>query len=251
MVRRLVLAGVGSLGIATVLAFGVNATSWQTATALTNCSTSTDGLDGDETSVAMQVNQQRANNGLPPLLMSPNLNRSAAWKSADPSNTQMGSFSHTDSLGRGPYQRAIDCGYPTGAGENIALGYSASSVVTGWMNSPGHRANILNPSYRVMGVGHTGSSWVNDFGAVLDAGAFSVGSPAPPPPPPPVPTSTPIPGGSHPGTALPAPSQPASGGDPGPPSGVKTVLPGGDKPQWMLPSNVPFKRATMLMVSAE
>jgi hypothetical protein len=247
MVRRLVLAGVGSLGIATVIAFGVNATSWQTATALTNCSTSTEGMDGDETNVAIQINQQRASNGLPPLLISLNLNRAAAWKSADPSNTQMANFSHTDSLGRGPYNRAIDCGYPTGAGEIIALGYSASSVVTGWMNSDGHRNNILNSSYRVMGVGHAGNSWVTNFGFIVDPGAYSVGSPAPPQDP----TSTPAPPRTV-GAGLPPPTQPAPGGTwyDAPPA-VKTVLPGGEKPQWMLPSNVPFKRATIMMVSAE
>ena len=42
----------------------------------------------------------------------------------------------------------------TAAGENIAMGYiSAQSVVNGWMNSSGHRANILNPSFKTIGVG--------------------------------------------------------------------------------------------------
>lgn len=41
------------------------------------------------------------------------------------------------------------------AGENIAKGYySASSVVNGWMNSQGHRANILNPNFNKIGIGY-------------------------------------------------------------------------------------------------
>lgn len=50
------------------------------------------------------------------------------------------------------------------AGENIAYGYqTADQVVVGWMNSPGHRANILNSSFTSIGVGHYGSYWVQLF----------------------------------------------------------------------------------------
>ena len=52
------------------------------------------------------------------------------------------------------------------AGENIAIGYATpEAVVNAWMNSPGHRANILNPSYTQLGVGYVadGSYWTQEF----------------------------------------------------------------------------------------
>jgi uncharacterized protein YkwD len=52
------------------------------------------------------------------------------------------------------------------AGENIAYGYrTPSDVVTGWMNSPGHRANILNGSFKQIGVGYVadGNYWTQMF----------------------------------------------------------------------------------------
>ncbi|MBK7330061.1 MAG: CAP domain-containing protein [Dehalococcoidia bacterium] len=139
MYRRFVLAGLGTFALAATLALGVNASRWETAAALTNCTTTTAGLDGEETTVIQLINQERANAGLQALLVAPSLARAAAWKSADPSNTGSGGipFSHTDSLGRGPSQRAADCGYPGQAAENIAYGYSASGVVVAWMNSDG------------------------------------------------------------------------------------------------------------------
>ena len=177
MYRRFVLAGLGTFALAATLALGVNASRWETAAALTNCTTTTAGLDGEETTVIQLINQERANAGLQALLVAPSLARAAAWKSAGPSNTGSGGipFSHTDSLGRGPSQRAADCGYPGQAAENIAYGYSASGVVVAWMNSAGHRANILSPYYTVIGAGHTGSSWVVDFGIVVEPGSYSLG----------------------------------------------------------------------------
>lgn len=69
--------------------------------------------------------------------------------------------------------RAKNAGYTGGRlGENIAAGdQTPADVVAGWMGSPGHRANILNPGYRELGVGvQTGSGefgiyWVQVFGA--------------------------------------------------------------------------------------
>ena len=49
------------------------------------------------------------------------------------------------------------------AGENIAKGYSTPErVVDAWMNSPGHRANILNPSYTMIGVGYVYDPYTTD-----------------------------------------------------------------------------------------
>ncbi|MBD2773011.1 hypothetical protein ICL16_13245 [Iningainema sp. BLCCT55] len=55
------------------------------------------------------------------------------------------------------------------AGENVASGYSsAQDVMRGWMNSTGHRANILNPNYREIGIGYARGNqpyWTQTFGA--------------------------------------------------------------------------------------
>lgn len=86
-----------------------------------------------------------------------------------------GYFDHTSPEGEGPGTRVAEAGYSgRGWGENIAQGYgSAQAVVDGWMNSPGHRANILNCDFNELGVGYAeGSSrgnvpgiyWTQVFG---------------------------------------------------------------------------------------
>ena len=263
MSRPALLAMAGG-GLLLLGAFAVTAARWQTAEALTNCTTSTEGLDGEESNAAAQINQHRVANGLAPLLVSPNLSRASAWKSADSSNLQAPpAFGHTDSLGRNPSMRAQQCGYPGMAGENIALGYSGSTVVSAWMGSPGHRANILSQYYTVMGIGHTGNSWVLNFGVTVDAGAYQVGSPAPPPPPT-ASTSTPVPVGSNPPggpgasqTEPPSSDPPGNeGGDIGntgssQPGAVRTTISANNKPMHELPTGAPFRRATILMLASE
>jgi len=85
-------------------------------------------------------------------------------------------FDHTSPDGTSPGDRATTSGFPHGIGENLAAGYSAvETVMAGWMNSPGHRANILNCTYTVTGIGYDpGSvgtawgpgSWVQVFGTL-------------------------------------------------------------------------------------
>jgi uncharacterized protein YkwD len=83
-------------------------------------------------------------------------------------------FSHTGSDGSSPGQRISRAGYRWWTyGENIAAGYpSPEHVVDAWMNSAGHRANILNPDFRDIGVGYIykpdttyGHYWTQDMGA--------------------------------------------------------------------------------------
>lgn len=63
-------------------------------------------------------------------------------------------FDHTSQDGRSPFDRMRDAGYPDPAGENIAYGYrTPADVMDGWMNSDGHRDNLLNCSHRAIGVG--------------------------------------------------------------------------------------------------
>ncbi len=157
------------------------------AHATTNCDTSTAANDGAELTMLQLVNAARAAQGAHPLVLSPNLNRMAAWKSED-SSAVPPAFDHVDSLGRSPFERATDCGYASGAAENIAYGYSsAQATFDAWMQSAGHKANILNPGYVAIGIGHSGNAWTMNFGFVDDSGA------PPPPPPTSPPTNTPTP----------------------------------------------------------
>lgn len=139
------------------------------------------------------INQQRALNGVPSLSRNSSLDQSAQSDAAQMASENF--FGHYGLNGdSNPGDRMAAAGY-TGAstwGENIAAGYpTAVDVVTGWMNSPGHRANILDPSFQNTGIGVAyggayGTYWVQDFGA-------SSGSPPPPPAPTPTPTPTPSP----------------------------------------------------------
>ena len=81
-------------------------------------------------------------------------------------------FDHTSLDGSSPWDRIRRAGYPlAGGAENIAAGYpSPQAVMDGWMNSPGHRANLLDPGSREIGLGYyrrgsTGPGYVTqDFG---------------------------------------------------------------------------------------
>lgn len=78
-------------------------------------------------------------------------------------------FSHTSPDGKGPGDRAAAAGYPSWSGENIAAGYpTPAAVVQGWMNSPGHKANILNCQSKATGVGYDArqNMWTQMFGFV-------------------------------------------------------------------------------------
>lgn len=76
-------------------------------------------------------------------------------------------FSHTSRDGRSFVDRIRAAGHPSPGAENIAYGYSdGASVVEGWMNSPGHRRNIMNCSLTAIGVGFAGRGnyWTQNFG---------------------------------------------------------------------------------------
>ncbi|CAG8559006.1 1060_t:CDS:2 [Cetraspora pellucida] len=81
-------------------------------------------------------------------------------------------------------QRFEQHGYSyTCAGENVAEGYSDEvSVMQGWMNSPGHRDNILNPSFLDAGFGQSGKYWTQDFGAGGSGSSKGKGNNKPAPP---------------------------------------------------------------------
>ncbi len=135
----------------------------------TDIAASTDGENIDnksfETRVASLVNEQRAANGLAPLTLSTELSNVARTKSQDMHDNNY--FSHTSPTYGSPFDmmNAFGISYRT-AGENIAMGYDTpEAVVSAWMNSAGHRANILNGSYTQLGVGYVadGSYWTQEF----------------------------------------------------------------------------------------
>ncbi|MFF3786646.1 CAP domain-containing protein [Streptomyces sp. NPDC001933] len=113
------------------------------------------------------VNQERAKVGCSPLTANSSLASLAQDFSED--MAARGFFDHTDPDGRTPWDRASKAGVQGLAAENIARGQAtAQAVMDSWMDSPGHRANILNCDYRTLGVGvHYGSGgpwWTQDFG---------------------------------------------------------------------------------------
>lgn len=122
-----------------------------------------------EDEVTRLINIERTNNNCGTVRTDERLRTSARAHSTD--MAQNNYFSHTGKDGSNFVVRAERAGYPKGAaaGENIAYGYStAAAVVKGWMNSDGHRRNILNCSAKATGVGlaYRGSTpyWTQVFG---------------------------------------------------------------------------------------
>lgn len=118
-----------------------------------------------ESEVVRLVNEIRQQNGLKPLTENWELSRVARYKSQD--MRDQGYFSHTSPTYGTPFQmiKAFGLSFRS-AGENIAKGYATpQAVVNGWMNSSGHRANILNASYTQIGVGYVaqGNYWTQMF----------------------------------------------------------------------------------------
>ncbi len=119
--------------------------------------------------VAQQVidltNEQRKQNGLPALQADAKLSGVAQKKSED--MRQNGYFSHTSPTYGSPFDMMRDNGisYKT-AGENIAQGQpTPKEVVQAWMDSPGHRKNILSPDFTHIGIGYdqSGHHWTQMF----------------------------------------------------------------------------------------
>ena len=118
-----------------------------------------------EQEVVRLVNEIRVQNGLNPLTHHWELGRVARYKSQDMKDNRY--FSHTSPTYGSPFQMIKSFGISyRNAGENIARGYATpQSVVNGWMNSSGHRANILSSSFTHVGVGYAASGhyWTQMF----------------------------------------------------------------------------------------
>ncbi|MGH3243325.1 MAG: CAP domain-containing protein, partial [Spirillospora sp.] len=125
------------------------------------------GSSASEAAVVALTNTERAKAGCKPLHVDQRLVTAARKHSADMAANNY--FDHTSRNGDSPWKRMEDAGYPSPGAENIAKGYStAGAVMKGWMDSPGHRANILNCDLRAIGVGKASGSggplWTQDFG---------------------------------------------------------------------------------------
>lgn len=118
-----------------------------------------------ENRVLTLVNIERQKAGLPALKMDATLRTVARKKSQDMQAKRY--FSHTSPTYGSPFQMMKSFGITYKiAGENIAMGQKTpEAVVKAWMNSPGHRANILKPGYTHIGVGYVanGSYWTQEF----------------------------------------------------------------------------------------
>jgi uncharacterized protein YkwD len=113
------------------------------------------------------VNDERAQVGCSPVAANSSLTDLAQAFSED--MAARGFFDHTDPDGASPWDRAAKAGITDLGGENIARGQSdAAAVMDAWMNSPGHKANILNCDFKTLGVGvhfaAGGPWWTQDFG---------------------------------------------------------------------------------------
>jgi uncharacterized protein YkwD len=140
-------------------------------------------LEGVRTAVLCLHNAERARHGLPRLSESPRLRRAAERHSTHMVNAHF--FDHTSPGGTTMLNRIRRTGYTSGArgwslGENIGWGSgrlaTAAEIQRAWMQSPGHRANILKRSFRQIGIGirtglpvrvsasQSGATYTTDFG---------------------------------------------------------------------------------------
>jgi uncharacterized protein YkwD len=129
------------------------------------------GDPGVEAAVLTLVNQERAKAGCQPLTADSRLATAARLHSEDMAARNF--FNHTNPDGVTFDQRITKAGYKwSGAAENIAKGQTTpASVMDSWMNSPGHRANILNCGFKNIGIGVAYQNrtpiWTQDFGSPL------------------------------------------------------------------------------------
>lgn len=145
------------------------------------------------------TNSRRSQNGAKTLALNSKLNSAAQAKAND--MVKRDYWSHNTPDGDEPWVFISNAGYKyLKAGENLAYGFSTSdATVTGWMNSPSHKANLLDSAFLEVGFGFANSGDYNDSGPetvvvamygkpeVLSA---SGSAPAPPPPPAAQPSST-------------------------------------------------------------
>lgn len=149
----------------------------------------TPSYDQEELRVLRLINDYRQENGLEPLLVSDTLSVSSERHSTDMG--EHGFFDHNTvassyyRVGSAPWDRMAKDGYDynTFTGENIAAGFeTADEAFEAWRESPSHNHAMLDPNYRVIGVGRVnapgskfGWYWTTDFGGKVDSSAHAPG----------------------------------------------------------------------------
>ena len=167
-----------------ILAFAFAGSPAQAATACPSASAApqVENLSQIEGTVLCLVNRQRTSRGLSRLKRNGRLDKAAVKYSRQMVSQNF--FSHVSPGGSTMKSRIKATGYLSGArgwsiGENLAWGTgryaTADEIVEGWMNSPGHRANILQPAFKEIGIGVAlgapdhdgGATYTTDFGTRL------------------------------------------------------------------------------------
>lgn len=120
--------------------------------------------EGMARSIVYWTNRIRQEHGLEPVIRNAELCRAAWWMAGDMYDGEY--IDHTDRRGRLPHQRAWEYGYQGGCiGENLGRGYqNVLGAIDGWMNSEGHRRNLLEPRWKEIGTGYRGTCYVQVFG---------------------------------------------------------------------------------------
>nr|DAL66888.1 MAG TPA: PRY1 protein [Bacteriophage sp.] len=122
-------------------------------------------IDLDTNTVTMLTNSARNANGVLPLFESETLSKAAAQRAKEAATQR----SHIRPDGT-PYYTTVTTAPNTYVGENLAGGsYTSETVVTAWMNSAGHRENILDPEFHYIGVGY----YVSETGTIYWCELFS------------------------------------------------------------------------------
>jgi uncharacterized protein YkwD len=144
-----------------MLAMTTTSTACSDATAVPDC---TADMEAEVCAVFQLVNQERVSRGLAPYAWNTELAVASQRHAEDMVDQDY--FSHTSLDGRNFGDRADDAGYDgSPRGENIAAGQqSAESVMDAWMNSTGHRDNILSTGSNEIGIGLQDFVWVQNFG---------------------------------------------------------------------------------------
>lgn len=121
-------------------------------------------VDTNVSGLLTSTNQERSANGLGALALNNALSEAASAKALDMVTRNY--WSHNTPDGEEPWVFVSAAGYEyKTAGENLAYGFATSSdTVAAWMNSPGHRANILNTTYTEVGFGTANSANYQDHG---------------------------------------------------------------------------------------
>ena len=148
---------IGAVNKKYIKAIYPNSSGTNNTSATNKNTTTTSEMNSDEKEVFDLINKQRVNNGLQALKVDNEVQRVARIKAQDMTSNNY--FSHTSPTYGSPFDmlNSFKISYKT-AGENIAGNSSNSGAVEAWMNSPGHKANILNETFNYTGIGVVSSS---------------------------------------------------------------------------------------------